>query len=214
MQQFWKYLIPVSILFLLSSCYRERRPIPQPRVVSFVDEFNNNRNGWEFVDRHAQAYGYISSGTFKFDFLSDYYDAYYTAQNIGFNRFDDFTVYTRIGSDNNTGLLIGSNVEKQVYGYTFMVDYDGYFAVYDEGGNGYGNDVYELVPKQTRSFIRDRGQWNELVFEKRGSRWIGYINGYEVFNIPAQNIHYSTVGFANVPFTQADADYIQVDWLE
>ncbi len=87
----------------------------------------------------------MSNGTFKFDYNDDLSEAYYVSKNIGFNPYNDFTIYTRIRSDNNIGLLFGYNGNSGSYGYSFTIDYDGYYALYDEGSNGYGPDIQTIA---------------------------------------------------------------------
>lgn len=210
------YLIGLlSITIVMASCVRERVPEPYyPQQYTFVDEFTDNRNGWQFDDPANYAYGDIYGGTFKFVYNDDLTEAYYISKNIGFNRNNDFTIQTRIGSNNNMGLLFGYNSQVNSYGYSFMIDYDGYYALYDEGGNGYGSDIEALTPLVTGNFVNYNGDWNEIKFEQVGNRWIGSINGYQVFNIEAQRLKGSSVGFVNTAFTEGEADYLQVDWIE
>lgn len=211
-----KYILIAGVFTLaaFSSCRRDRGPQPgyQPRAYSFIEDFNNDQRGWSFADPDNLAYGVVSNGTFKFDYNDNYYDAYYVAQDFDFNPYDDFTVSARIGSDNNMGLLFGYNAANNAYGYSFTVDANGYFALYDEGGNGYGPDIEELVPLQTNGYVNGNQDWNEVSVEQRGSRWIGYINGYQVFNIAAQNFKGTGVGFVVVSNTQGEADYLEAYW--
>jgi hypothetical protein len=109
------------------------------------------------------------------------------------------------------GLLFGYQ-ENGAYGYSFTVDADGYFALYDEGGNGYGPNIQELVPLQTNNYVNGNQDWNEVSVEQQGSRWIGYVNGYQVFDIAAQNFKGNRVGFVVVPNTQGEADYLEAYW--
>jgi len=207
-------LIPAIVL---QSCSRDRGPRPgpvQPRVFSYVDEFVDDRGNWSFADQANFAYGVVSNGSFKFDYNDDLSPAYYVSKRMGFNRSDDFTIYTRIGSNNNMGLLFGYNEATNSYGYSFMIDYDGYYALYDEGGNGYGPDISELVQPATAGFIHRDGDYNDLRLEQRGSRWLGFINDRLVFNIEAQRLKGTNVGFINVAFTQGEADYLEVQGYE
>lgn len=210
-----KIFLFVPLIFILSSCLRENNIRPQNplREYSFIEDFNNDRNGWSFADPANLAYGVVSNGTFKFDYNDNYSVAYYVAQDFGFNPNYDFTITTKIGSNNNMGLLFGYNDQNYSYGYTFTIDYDGYFALYDEGGNGYGDAITTLVEPQTNNRVRYNGDWNTLSIEQRGSRWIGYINDYQVFNIRAQNFRGSGVGFMVVANTQGEADFIDAHWL-
>lgn len=202
----------------LSACVRDTGPQPgypdYPQYYSFVEEFSNDRNDWSFNDPANYAWGDVGGGTFLMEYDDDWSSAYYISKDIsGVNYRDDFTIYTRIGSNNNMGLLFGYNYNTGSYGYSFMVDYDGYYALYDEGGNGYGPNVEELVPPTTGNFVNFGGDWNDLRLEQRGNRWLGFINDVQVFNIPAQQIKGRSAGFILMPYTQGEADYLQIDWI-
>jgi hypothetical protein len=214
-----KYMLLTAsfLLFLFSSCRKDRvrEPVyPTPQEYIFTDDFNNDNNGWSFADPSNYAYGVVSNGTFKFDYNDNYYEAYYVAHDVGFNPNNDFTIQARIGSDNNMGILFGYDANNGTYGYSFTVDYDGYFALYDEGGNGYGTDIQTLVAPQTRSFVNYNGDWNDLEIDQRGSRWIGYINNQQVFNVSARNFRGSALGFVVVANTRGEADYFEAHWLQ
>lgn len=207
-------LMITSLALFSASCVRDDGPRPYPQAYTYNDEFNNNSNGWSFADAPNNAYGVVSNGTFKFDYNDDFSEAYYVSKEIGFNPYNDFTIYTRIGSNNNMGLLFGYNSSVGSFGYSFTIDYDGYYALYDEGGNGYGTDIQTIVAPATNGNVNRNGGWNELRLEQRGNRWLGYVNNTQVFNVPAQNLKGTNVGFVDVKLTQGEADYLQVDWLE
>jgi hypothetical protein len=198
-----------------SSCVRDDGPQPYyPQRYTYTEEFNNNSRGWAFEDPANNAFGEVYDGTYKFVYNDNLEQAYYVSKTIGFNRYNDFTIQTRIGSDNNMGLLFGDNSSVNSYGYSFTVDKYGNYALYDEGGNGYGPDIQEIIPPTNNSNVNPGGDWNDLRLEQRGQRWIGYINNAQVFNIPAQTLRGTNVGFVDVALTQGEADYLQVDWIE
>lgn len=209
--------ILTAVLFL-ASCTpdRQRYPTPQYPVQEYVfnEDFNNDRNRWSFADPANYAYGVVSNGTFKFDYNDDLFEAYYAAKFFGFNPYDDFSIEARIGSNNNMGILFGYDDEQGAYGYSFMIDYDGYYALYDEGGNGYGQDLFELVSPETGNFVRPYGDWNDVRIVQNGNRWIGYVNNVRVFNIEAQNMIGNGVGFVDVAYTNGEAEYLEVHWYE
>jgi len=202
-------------LLLITSCARDNHIRPQNpvREYSFIEDFNDDRNGWSFADPVNYAYGVVSNGTFKFDYNDDYTQAYYVAQDFGFNPYNNFTITTKLGSNNNMGLLFGYNEATNSYGYSFTIDYDGYYALYDEGGNGYGPDITTLVAPQTNNNININGDWNVLTIKQVGNNWIGYVNDYQVFTINAQNFKGNGVGFVDIANTQGEVDYIDVHWL-
>lgn len=211
-----RYALGLFSLLLVTSCVRDNtiRPQPNPiRQYSLIEDFNNDDMGWSFADPVNYAYGVVSNGTFKFDYNDDYTQAYYVAQNFGFNPYNDFTITTKLGSNNNMGLLFGYNESNNSYGYSFTIDYDGYYALYDEGGNGYGPDIQTLVEPQTNNYVNINGDWNELSIKQIGNRWIGYVNGNQVFSLNAQKFRGNGVGFVDIANTQGEVDYLDVHWL-
>ena len=210
-------LFAAGLLFTTSSCVkRDYNHNHAPSLVpyTFVDDFDNNRNDWQFADGNNLAYGIISNGTFKIDYNDNLHEAYYVSKAIQLNTYNDFTLSTRIGSNKNMGLLFGYNGSNGAYGYSFTIDYNGYFALYDEGGNGYGNDISAIVPRTKLGFVHINGDWNDVRIEQRNRSWIGYINGNRVFSVPVQNLKGNAVGFVVEANTQGEADYIQADWYE
>lgn len=210
-------LFAAGLILTTTSCVkRDRYYNHAPKLVpyTFIDDFDNNRNDWQFADGSNLAYGIISNGTFKIDYNDNLYEAYYVSKSIQLNVFNDFTLSTRIGSNKNMGLLFGYNGNNGAYGYSFTIDYNGYFALYDEGGNGYGADISAIVPRTKLGFVKINGDWNDIRIEQRNKSWIGYINGNRVFNVPVQNLKGASVGFVVEANTQGEADYIQADWFE
>src|SRR5690606_7101687 len=200
----------------LSSCerhYVEPYP-PVENTYTFVDEFVDNRNGWAFADQVEDAYGVVTgNGTFAFSYLDPYGIAYYRSKDIRFNPDKNFVLQTRIGSDNNMGLLFGFDDRTGAYGYSFTVDYDGYVALWDEGGNGNGNqDIVAVVEPFRHNAVNRNGNWNDLVLEQVGNNWIGYVNDVKVFTVRAQYLAKGSVGFVVVGNTRGEADYIQADF--
>lgn len=202
-------------LFAFSSCRKDNYYYPQPQpnyqMVTYSDDYNNDDGNWGFSDNADDASGYVSNGTYKMFYDGVASEAYYISKDIDFNTNKDFTIQTRIGSDNNMGLLFGYQ-GVGVYGYSFTVDYNGNFALYDEGGNGFGSDVQEVVQLSSGNFVNNNGDWNDLRIEQRGNKWYGYINDVQVFNIDAQPLYGTNVGYVLVSNTAGEADYIQVDY--
>lgn len=195
---------------LLTSCVRTDVVHPVIETYAFSEDFNNNINGWNFSDAANYASGFIAGGTYRISYQDDYFPAYYVSQTLPFNRADDFIIETKMGSDNNMGLLFGYNDAIGAYGYSLTIDYDGNFALYDEGGNGYGTEVEEIYPLSSSSVVRNAGDWNTVRIEQHSGRWYVSINGYEVFNMEAQNLRGTGVGYVLMPFTEAEADYLDV----
>lgn len=210
------YFIGLPLILFLGSCYRSTHynHNPDPPIYDdtyyFTEDFNNNKNRWAFDDPINYAYGEVSGGTYKIEYLDDYYPAYYISQDFPFNYNDNFIIEAKIGSDNEMGLLFGFDDRKGAYGYSINIDYYGNFRMFDEGGNGYGDDVTEIYPYSTSSVVRDMGDWNTVRIRQRGTTWIVYINDYEVFRMPAQNLRGGGVGFVLAAFTQGEVDYLDI----
>ncbi len=201
---------------LLGSC-RPAYVDPYPpgggeNTYTFVDEFDDNRNGWNFSDPAWDAYGVIANGTFSFNYLDPTGVAYYKSKDIRFNPDRDFVLQTRIGSDNNMGLLFGYDEATGAYGYSFTISYDGHFALWDEGLNGGPSDITAIVAPTLSSAVIPNGDWNELSIEQVGNNWVGYINNSRVFTVPARYIVKGSVGFVVMADTRGEADYLQADF--
>lgn len=179
---------------------------------TFIEDFDNNKQGWNFSDPAQDAYGVIANGTFSFNYLDPNGVAYYRSKDIRFNPDKDFVLQSRIGSDNNMGMLFGYDEASGAYGYSFTVSYDGYFALWDEGGNGGSADITPIVSPTLSSAVRPNGDWNELSIEQVGNNWIGYINNTKVFTVRAPYIVKGSVGFVVMAQTRGEADYIQADF--
>lgn len=179
---------------------------------TFIEDFDNNKQGWNFSDPAQDAYGVIANGTFSFNYLDPNGVAYYRSKDIRFNPDKDFVLQSRIGSDNNMGMLFGYDEGTGAYGYSFTVSYDGYFALWDEGGNGGSADITPIVSPTLSSAVRPNGDWNELSIEQVGNNWIGYINNNKVFTVRAPYIVKGSVGFVVMAQTRGEADYIQADF--
>lgn len=201
---------------LMTGC-RRTNVVPNPPVentYTFVDEFVDNRNDWAFSNQIEDAYGGISSrGTFEFSYLDPNGVAYYRSKDIRFNPDKNFVLQTRIGSDNNMGLLFGYDEASGAYGYSLTISEDGQFALWDEGGNGNGvNDITAIVSPTASNAVNPNGDWNDVVIEQKGNNWEGYINDVKVFTVRASYIVKGSVGFVIVGNTRGEADYIQADF--
>jgi hypothetical protein len=52
--------------------------------------------------------------------------------------------------------------------------------------------------------------WNTIEIEQIGNRWKGYINGSQMFSIPAHTLAGNKFGFKVLPGTIGYADYLKV----
>lgn len=208
-------LIGLASTLLMTSCikneYYEVDPPPaeQPIQYNYVfdDNFDNNINNWAFSDPSNAAYVSIINGRLKYTYLPADDGTNTVAINTGAKLHRNFLVQTSIKSDYAMGLCFG--VSDYDYGYSFFIDDSGYFAVYKEGTAN--NGVETIIDWKASTAIRTNG-WNDVEFEQVGNRWYGYINGAEVFNLPAESLGGSQVGFITLAGTTGYADYLTVQW--
>jgi hypothetical protein len=109
-------------------------------------------------------------------------------------------------SNNAMGLVWG--VSNNDYGFSLFIDDQGYFAVYKEGNAN--TAVKTLIDWQYNSAIVTG--WNNIEVEQQGDYWIGYANGKKLFEIGAQNLYGSKVGYIVMAGTTGYADYLTVQW--
>lgn len=174
----------------------------------FSDDFNSDRNGWSFTDRVNKASVYLSDGRLHYDYhpLNDGTNtvAISTGMSPSVTRFD---IQTRLRSDNAMALVWG--VSPNEYGYSFFLDDRGYFALYDEGNSTL---AAQPIIEWTQSGAIRQG-WNDLeLLATSGGSWIGYINGVQVFQIPAHRLYGSQVGYMVLANTNGDAEFIDLAW--
>ncbi len=207
-------IILASIGLTLSSCFRDTvNPYPPDNnTYTFVDEFNDNRNDWAFADQANDAYGVIdrNRGTFSFNYLDPYGIAYYRSKTINFNPDRDFVVTAKLGSDNTMGLLLGFDDARGEYGYSLTVDYDGNFALWDEGNDN--RDISAIISPTNSNAVNMNGDWNEVTIKQVGSQWKGYINGVNVFSVNAPYLYKGSVGFVIVGDTRGEADFLEATY--
>lgn len=175
---------------------------------SFTDEFNSDQNGWSFRDAGNHAQVYISGGQLHYDYHpadnGTNTVAISTGMSTGTRSFD---IRTRFQSDNAMALVYG--VSATDYGYSFFVDDRGYFAVYDEG-------TASIKPQAIIDWSQSsavRSGWNDVEIEATPSgSWVGYINGSQVFQIPARTLYGAQAGYMVLANTSGDADFLDVSY--
>src|SRR5206468_47440 len=104
------------------------------------------------------------------------------------------------------GLVFG--VSNNDYGYSFFIDDKGYFAIYKEGNST--TPAKAILDWQYSSAIRTG--WNDIELEQTGNYWTGYANGTKLFEIPAQYLAGSKIGYIVLAGTSGQADYLTVQW--
>jgi hypothetical protein len=174
---------------------------------SFADEFNYDNNQWSFRDGNAGASVYLSGGQLHYDYHPANQGTNTVAVSTGMSantyRYD---IQTRFKSNNAMALAWG--VSPSSYGYSFFIDDRGYFAVYDEGSSSVASQA--LIDWTQSGAVRQG--WNDVEIQAAGGNWIGYVNGTQVFQIPAQQLYGTQVGFMVLNNTSGDADFIDVAW--
>jgi hypothetical protein len=213
-----KQLMSITILALvialgLSSCvvrnddYYNVQPSDSYQY-RFSDEFNYDSNHWSFSDNGNRAYVTIANSQLHYDYHPSNNGtntvAVSTGMPAGTYRFD---IQTRFRSNNAMALVWG--VSGSDYGYSFFIDDRGYFAVYDEG-------TATIKPQALIDWTQSgavREGWNDVELQAtKNGNWIGYINGIQVFQIPARTLYGSQVGYMVLANTSGDADFLDVAW--
>jgi len=172
----------------------------------YDEEFNTDDPGWSFTDSRDSAYGDVAQGTYE---LVNYSRTrgQLVAVNTGANMQYDFSVQTKMQSNNTMAMVFGASSADN--GYALYIDNQGYFALYNEGSAYYApNTVIDWTFNNTII----KGGWNNVQIVQYGNYWIGYINGTQVFKIPSQVLYGSQCGFKVLPGTTGYADYLEVKW--
>lgn len=206
--------LAIASTIALSSCvkndYYTTEPTPPPAPVgyqmTFNDDFNFDAHNWSFSDPSNSAFVNINGGTLNYEYTPVEDGTNTVAIITGANVRKDFLVQTRITSDNAMGLAFG--VSNEDYGYSFFIDDQGYFALYKEGNTN--TPVKTILDWQYSSAIQ--AGWNDIELEQVGNYWQGYANGTKLFEVPAQYLAGSKVGYIVLANTVGKADYLTVQW--
>jgi hypothetical protein len=181
-------------------------PPPQYNYI-FDDNFDNNVNNWAFADHNNAAFVTIAGSRLKYSYLPPNDGSNTVAINTGARLHRNFLIQSRIRSDYSMGIVFGVNNNN--YGYSFFIDNDGYYALYKEGDANTGLNT--IINRQFSAAINPEG-WNDVEFEQFGNYWTGYVNGTKLFEIPAQYIEGSKIGYIVLAGTTGYADYMTVQW--
>jgi hypothetical protein len=201
-------IILIATTVGLSSCVRRDYYETQPVGYQFAfnDDFNNDHNQWSFRDAQNGAEVYLSGGQLHYDYTPTDNGTNTVAVSTSMNTNGNFDIQTRLQSNNAMAMVFG--VSASDYGYSVFIDDKGYYAVFDEGT---ASMKPQAIINWTQSSTVRKG-WNDLELEAVGNAWIGYINGSQVFQIPARTLYGSQVGFMVLANTNGDADYLEVKW--
>ncbi len=206
-------VLPIlAIVVFFSSCVKNEYYDTDPNQgntgysYSFDDNFDYDDHNWSFSDPANSAYVSVGSGLLKYSYLPADKGTNTVAINTGANLKRDFLVQTRMKSDYEMGIVFG--VSNSNYGYSFFIDNEGYFALYEEGN---ANTSPKTIIDWKQSSAISTG-WNDVEFEQVGDYWRGYINGTKVFEIQSQYINGSKIGYITMAGTTGYADYLTVQW--
>ena len=173
---------------------------------TFDEEFNGSDNyGWNFTDAADSAYASITAGSYQ------YVDYSLAKSNMsvvstGANMTGNFTITTRIKSNNLMGLIFGASSTDN--GYAFYVDSAGYYSLYKEGAGTVASTV--IIPSTQDTLYALKKDWNALEVDQVNNTWTGYINGTQVFTMAARSLSGASTGFKILPGTIGYADYLTV----
>lgn len=211
-----KRLLLIGLIFAgvttLTSCVKNeyynttRNTTPVGYQNIFDDNFDYDSHNWSFTDAYNNASVRIAGGQLKYVYNPANDGTNTVAVNTGLNTNYNFLIQTRMQSNNAMGLVWG--VSNNDYGFSLFIDDQGYFAVYKEGNAN--TAVKTLIDWQYNSAIV--AGWNNIEVEQQGDYWIGYANGKKLFEIAAQNLYGSKVGYIVMAGTTGYADYLTVQW--
>lgn len=212
-----KRLLLIGLIFAgattLTSCVKNEYYNTTPNTNTpvgyqniFDDNFDYDSHNWSFTDAYNNASARITGGQLKYVYNPANDGTNTVAVNTGLNTNYDFLIQTRMQSNNAMGLVWG--VSNNDYGFSLFIDDQGYFAVYKEGNAN--TAVKTLIDWQYNSAIV--AGWNNIEVEQVGDYWIGYANGKKLFEIAAQNLYGSKVGYIVMAGTTGYADYLTVQW--
>lgn len=175
-------LIAPLALFTISSCHKADNNYTAPTYYySFDDEMNDNTNNWAFIDNSNNASVYIGNGLLQYSYHPVNPGTNTVAIPTGINFNSNFIIQTKIMSNNAMGLVFG--VSNSQYGYSFFIDNNGNFAVYNEGSS----NVQAVPIINWTSNAAIRSGWNSLELDQINGYWNGYINGTRVFRYSHDN---------------------------
>jgi hypothetical protein len=210
-----KYLLPTIFLALtiivLPSCRKNYYGVdPTPPVTGyqyiFDDNFDYDSHNWSFNDHYNSAFVDIGGGMLNYTYTPAQDGTNTVAVNTGANLSYDFLIRTSISSDNAMGIAFG--VSNTDYGYSLMIDDQGYFCLYREGDAN--NAAQPIIDWQQNSAIR-KG-WNDVELEQRNGYWVAYANGSRLFEVAAQRLLGDKIGFIVLANTRGSADYLTVKY--
>ena len=173
---------------------------------AFDEEFNGTDNyGWTFTDAADSAYASITGGSYQYVDYSAIKSSM-SFVTTGASVQNNFSVTTRIKSNNLFGLVFGASATSS--GYAFYIDTAANYSLYQEG-NGVNASI-PIVPSTKDTAYAHKNDWNTLELDQTNGVWTAYINGTQVFTMAARALSGSGFGYKILPGTTGYADYLTV----
>lgn len=204
-------LLIITTATIFTSCRKRNNYAfdPQPPAgyqYIFDDNFDYDNYNWSFSDFKNSAFVDISNGALNYTYTPAADGTNTVAISTGARLNYDFLIQSSVSSDNAMGIVIG--VSDFNYGYSLMIDDQGYFAIYDEGDAQ--TPAKAVIDWQYNSAIV--AGWNDIEIEQVNGYWIGYANGTKIFDITAPVLRGNKIGFIVLAGTRGRADYLTVKW--
>lgn len=179
---------------------------------SFTDQFSNDSNGWIKINVANNMNINTGNGYLYFAYhpvIGNTSAPFTDTVNPAFDTKNDFAIQASIASDNAFGIAFGTTAKGG--GYSFEVNLNGYFALFYQG-----DSTLPRTPvfnwSYTTAAITGSSSFNKLEIDQTAGEWYAYINGVQLFTIPARPLAGSTIGFTAEANTNGTADYITVKW--
>ncbi len=214
----WKSLgsiagILISGSLFFASCVQKNYYNVQPdpgnntnTAYYFDEEFNGADDyGWSFTAAADSAYASISGGSYQYVDYSALRSSM-TFVTTGADVHNNFTVTTRVRSNNVIGLIFGASATSN--GYAFYIDTAGNYALYQQG-NGVNASI-PIIPFTQDTLYAHKNDWNTLELDQANGVWTGFINGTQVFTMAARALGGPGFGYKILPGTVGYADYLTV----
>jgi hypothetical protein len=173
---------------------------------SYNEEFNGRDNNlWAYTDPADSAYASVTDSGLQYVDYSAVKSAMTTVYT-GVNVADNFTVTTRVKSDNMIGLIFGASATSN--GYAFYIDTAGNYSIYQEGVGSAASTAIVASAQDTLYALKDN--WNTLEVQQANGTWTFSINGSQVTSMTARALSGNAFGYKILPGTIGYASYLKV----
>jgi len=196
-------LVAATALFI-TSCHKDNNS--SGYRYGYDDEFNADTHNWSFNLPSIGASVDVSGGYLNYNYYPASYGTNTVAIETGLDVTSDFSIQSSIKTNYQMGIAFG--VSNSDYGYALFIDNSGSYALYDEGNSSI---TPVAIVDWTRGDVVSNA-FNTVEIDQVGSSWAGYINGNQVFSVPARTFYGTKVGFIVNASTTGYADYLNVQW--